>query len=147
MTMSPARALLAVAVAVVLGPFMAAVGMWLMMLVATVIDPSGWLPSLKDAIAGTPKIFTILVMGSYRVGSTVALLAGLMVGLWMIRRPPNLLVVLAASVVASLIWLGLTEPQVFRGIGHYEDLYVMPPVAAFAGAACWILLRRFARRA
>lgn len=146
MTIGLGRSLLAVAAAVLLGPLMAAIGLWLMMLVVTVADPSGFLPSLKDALAGTPNLLTIFIVGSYRVGAAIALIAGLLVAVWMAWRPPNLAVVLAASVAASLIWLAITEPRVFLGMGARENLFIVPPIAAFAGAACWFLLRRFARR-
>ncbi len=145
MTAAPLRLLLVVIAAVALGPLCAAVAMWLLMLITTVADPSGWLPSLKDAIVSTPKLFSIFVIAAYRIGSGIALVAGLLIALWMAWRPPNLLVVLAASVAASLLWLAIKEPAVFLGSGPREDLLVMPPIAATAGAACWMLLRRYAR--
>lgn len=146
MTIGLGRPMLAVAAAVLLGPLMAGIGLWLMMLVTTAVDSSGFLPSLKDALTGTPKLLTIFIVGSYRVGAAIALVAGLLVAAWMAWRPPNLAVVLAASVAASLLWLAVTEPGVFLGMGARENLFIVPPLAAFAGAACWFLLRRFARR-
>jgi len=141
------RALLAIVAAVALGPLVAAVAMWLLLLVTTVADPSGWLPSLKDAVVHAPKLIVTLTIGAYRAGAAIALLAGVLVALWMLWRPLNMVVVLAASVAACVVRLALIEPAVFLGSGPREDLWVMPPLAAVAGAGCWLLLRRFARPA
>ena len=141
------RALLAIVAAVALGPLVAAIAMWLLLLVTTVVDPSGFLPSLKDAIVHAPKLILTLTIAAYRAGTVIALIAGVLVALWMLWRPVNVAVVLVASVAAALAELALSEPAVFVGTASREDLWIMPPLAAVAGAACWLLLRRFARPA
>ena len=141
------RALLAVLAAVAVGPLVAAIALWLLLLVTTVADPSGFLPSLKDAVVHAPKLILTLVIAAYRAGAVIALIAGVLVALWMLWRPLNVIVVLAASVAAALAGLALVEPAVFFGAGPREDLWITPPLAAVAGAGCWLLLRRFARPA
>jgi hypothetical protein len=59
------------------------------------------------ALSDFPELFLVYVIFAYVIGGPIALLAGLFVSHWMIRRLPNVLVVTAAAVLATVLFMGV----------------------------------------
>jgi hypothetical protein len=135
------RFLMPIVIAVVLGPLIAGLAVCLFGLAVTILDPSA--VSAADLLV----MSAIYIAFAYLDGAPIALLAGVLVSLWMIRRPPGLLVVVAAAVAAvgvfwltaTIGWLGLST-----GITVRNNLWLTLALAAVAAAVCWLLTRRFA---
>jgi hypothetical protein len=76
------------------------------------------------------------------------LLAGILVAIWMISRPPSLIVVIAAAVIATAVYLGLGAlgllgPVEFANARSNALLFFA--LAVIAATGCWLLMRRFAQ--
>jgi hypothetical protein len=81
-------------------------------------------------------------------GGAIALLAGILAALWMISRPPSLIVVVAAAMIATAVYLGLGAlgllgPVEFTNArGNFLPIFALAVIAA---TGCWLLTRRFAK--
>lgn len=126
-----------IVVAVVLGPLIAGLALWIFMIVLSVRDPSTMLP-----IAGLFTWLYVYVASAYILGGAIALLAGILVSIWMLSRPPSLIVVVVAAVIATAVYLGgeavgLLPAEAARGFPLTFTL------AVIAAIGCWLLMRRF----
>jgi hypothetical protein len=52
-------------------------------------------------------MFGFYIVFAYLLGWMIALLAGILVAICMISRPPSLIVVIAAALIATAVYLGL----------------------------------------
>ena len=137
-----ARLLMPIVIAVVLGPLIAGLAVCLLSLVTSIFDPVGAMPA-ADLFA----MFAIFILFAYVEGAPVALLAGVLVSLWMIRRPPGLLVAVAAAaaaigifrLAAEIAWLSPGAGGAVR-----NNFLLTLALAILAAAVCWLLTRRFA---
>jgi len=137
------RFVLPVAIAVVLGPLIAGLALAVLAIVWSFFDHAG---SAHDAI-GLGISYLIV---AYIIGGPIAVLGGLLVSLWMIWRQPNAIVVIAAAIVATVLWLGtgalgLLGPAQDTD-AHANFLFILC-FAIVAAAGCWLLTRRIARTA
>jgi hypothetical protein len=130
-------------VALVLGPLVAGVAVGLFAIVSSLFDPLGSL-SLSDD--GVVLVFDVVL--AYYIGWPIALLAGLLVSLWMMRSPPSALVVNAAAVIATALFMGVAALGVLGAVEQFNGRsnFLFTLVAAIVAAnVCWLLMRRFAR--
>jgi len=87
------------------------------------------------------------VIFAYFLGGPIALVAGMLVSIWMVWRQPNTVVVVAAAVIATcgyigigaLGYLGLAEMTNARN--NFLFTLVLAQIAALG---CWLLTRRWA---
>jgi hypothetical protein len=133
------RALMPAVVAVVLGPLIAGLMFCLLGLASYFFGPS---PGIS--ITGLFTGFGIYMIFSYLVGGPIALLAGLLVSIWMIWRRPSFIV----AIVAAIIAVGLSYLADAIGISNLlvrNNLALMLVLAVIAASVCWLVMRRFVR--
>ena len=138
------RLLMPVAVAVLLGPLIAGLAVCVLAIANDLFDQAGSLP-----MADLFKMFGFYIIFAYIWGGAIALLAGILVSIWMISRPPSLIVVVAAAVLATAVYHGLGALGVLGSIGLTNagaSFLVMAALAVVAAVGCWLLTRRFALR-
>jgi hypothetical protein len=139
------RFLAPIVVATALGPLAVSVPLWLANFASDLFNPAGS-SSLGDA--GGTLVFLIIM--TYFIGWPIALLAGLSVSLWMIRRPPSVLVVNAAAVIATVIFMGVAATGVLGPVEETNgrsNFWFTLVAAVFAANVCWFLMLRFLRPA
>jgi hypothetical protein len=134
-----------VVVAVVLGPLVVSIGLWLVNTAPGLVDPESSL-----SFAEYRGALILMVIMTYVIGWPIALLAGILVSLWMIRRPPSALTVNAAAVIATAVFMGVSALGVFGPVEQFNgrnNLLFTLIAALVAANVCWLLLRRFALKA
>jgi hypothetical protein len=137
--------LLPIVIAVVLGPLIAGLMFCLLAVFTYFFDPTGGMP-----LADLYTMFGVYIAVAYLEGGAIALLAGLLVSLWMIWRPPGFVVAIVAAVAAIGLFrlaaeLGFLSPS--GGSLVRNNLALALAVAVIAAGVCWLLTRRFARMA
>ena len=138
------RLLMPVVIAVVLGPLIAGLAVCLLAIANSLFNQTGWL-----SIADMFTMFGVYIVFAYMLGSQIALLAGILVAIWMISRPPSLVVVVAAAVIATAVFLGLSALGVLGLVeltNARSNFVLIPALAVIAAVGCWLLTRRFALR-
>lgn len=136
------RLLMPVVVAVVLGPLIAGLAVCLLAIASSLFDQAGSLP-MVDLF----KMFGFYIVFAYVSGGAIALLAGVLVSIWMISRPPSLIVIIAAAVIATAVYLGLGTLGILGPVeltNARANFLLMFALAVIAGVGCWLLTRRFA---
>jgi hypothetical protein len=137
----PTQMLLAVLIAVMLGPplgavvvFLAGFGMY---------AGAGYSWSLSpEGLASGGRMLLALVAVAYIFATPIALAGGIFVAGWILWRPPTLGAAVAAALIASL---GYT---MLRTDGYMQrDSLVTVGASVAAATGCWFLTRRFARTA
>jgi hypothetical protein len=137
------RLLMPIVIAVVVGPLIAGLAVCALAIASSLVDPAGSLP-----LADLFKMFGGYIVFAYLLGWMIALLAGILVAIWMISRPPSLIVVIAAAVIATAAYLGLGAlgllgPAEFANAR--SNVLLMFALAVIAATGCWLLMRRFAQ--
>jgi hypothetical protein len=139
----PVRLLLPVMIAVVLGPLIAGLAVCLLAVGTSIFEHTGSL-----LIADLFPMFVFYIIFSYFSGGAIALLAGILVSIWMIWRPPSAIVVIAAAVIATAVYLAVAALG-FLGLSEWSNArsnYLFTLVlAVIAATGCWLLTRRFAK--
>jgi hypothetical protein len=139
------RLLAPIAVAVVLGPLIAGLAVFLFAIVniTSAFGGAAWLP-----IADLPGLAFSYIVFAYVIGGAIALLAGILVSIWMIWRPPGANVVTAAAAIATAVYLGVgalgVRGPVEQNNARSNFLFTLL-LAVIAANGCWLLTRRFAR--
>jgi hypothetical protein len=134
-----------IVVAAVLGPLVAGFAVWLFALVSGLFDPTRLL-LLADWLA----LLYFYVVMAYFIGGPIALLAGVLVSLWIMRGPPSALVVNAAAVVATAAFMAVAALGVLGPVEQTNgrsNFWFTLVFAVVAANGCWLLLRRFALKA
>jgi len=139
------RLVMPIVVAVVLGPLIAGLVFCILATVTNLSDQTGGLPP-----ADLFKMFAVYIIFSYFEGGAIALLAGVLVSIWMIWRPPGLIVAVVAALAAVGLYrlaadLGMLSPPADNAVRNNLALTLV--VAVIAASACWLLTRRFVRTA
>jgi hypothetical protein len=143
---SPAvRTVLTVVIAVAIGPLIAGLAVFLLALASSALDRALWPETFAEFVHDFVQLFIVYVAFSYLAGSGIALLAGILAAVWMIWRPLNLIVVVAAAIVATLVCLFIPSDWSFSV--RDDNLLVTLVLAVIAAAGCWLLFRRYARAA
>ena len=141
----PIRLLMPIVIALVLGPLIGAL---------VVCAYATWTWAFDEAFRGPVRelfgLFVLYFTFAYLIAWPLALLAGLLMSLWMAFRPPGLVAAVAAALVAvGLLWLGdrldLLGPA-DTSLMH-QDLAIVVGVSVLAATVCWLLTRPFARAA
>jgi hypothetical protein len=83
---------------------------------------------------------------AYFIGWPIALLAGLLISLWMIWHPLSRPVVNAAAVIATAAYMGVAVLGLL-GQDIYGFVWFALVAAVIAANGCWFLTRPFARKA
>jgi len=139
------RFLMPVAVAIVLGPLIAGIAVSVLAITSAVLDRTAAV-SIVDLF----KMSIVYISFAYIAGSMIALLTGLLISLWMLRRQPNLPVVIAAAAIATAAYMGVAALGIF-GPAEYTNsrsnfLFTLV-CAVIAATVCWPLVKRFAKAA
>ena len=137
------RFLLPIVIAVVLGPLIAGLAVTLLAVANNIFSHAGTLPW-----AGLFKMSGVYIVFAYYMGGPIALLAGLLVSLWTVRRPPNLIVVIAAAVIATALYMGVGALGVLGPVeftNARSNFLSTLVLAVIAATGCWLLMRRFVR--
>ena len=138
------RFLTPVVVAVVLGPLIAGIAVCLLALSYSLFGDGG--ASLSDL----SRMFVVYIIVAYVDGAAIAMLAGLLVSIWMIWRAPNFLIVVAAAVIATAAYTSVGAPGLLGAVeitnarSNFQFTLVFAVIAA---AGCWLLARRYVRTA
>src|SRR5579871_6002360 len=125
------RLLMPMVIAVGLGPLIAGLIFCLLAVYTNFSDPSTVLP-----ISDLFKMFSIYIVFAYFAGGPIALLAGLIVSIWMIWRSPGLVVAMAAEIE----FLSSMDSSMV-----YNNFVLLLVLSGVAAGVCWLLTRRFAR--
>jgi hypothetical protein len=99
-------------------------------------------------IADLFGMFGVYIMFAYLEGGPIALLAGLLVSIWMIWHPPGLAVAIVAAIIAIGLCRLADEIGVSSPIGGplvSNNFALMLALAVIAASVCWLLTRRFVR--
>jgi hypothetical protein len=138
------RLLAPIVVALVLGPLTVSIALWLANVASDLFNGT----SLSLADEGGFLVF--LVIMAYFIGWPIALLAGVLVSLWMVRRPPSLLGVNGAAVLATVVFIGIAATGVLGPVEQTNgrsNLWFTLVAAVFGANACWFGTRHFLRPA
>ncbi len=98
-------------------------------------------------------MFVLIIALAYFGGALVGLIAGVLIALWMLWRPPNLLVVVVAAAlgtVAAYVATGRHSVQALLTASSAQairELALVMVLAVIAATICWFLMRRFVRPA
>ena len=137
------RFLMPIVIAVALGPLIAGLAVSIFAFGTSIFDNTGSLP-----MADILKMSGFYIVFAYFLGSAIAVLAGILVSIWMFWRPPNVIVVIAATVIATCSYmavgvLGYLGPAEWTN-AHSNFLLTLV-LAVIAAAGCWFLTRRFVK--
>lgn len=138
------RFLAPIIVAVILGPLAVSVPLWLADIASDVINHK------SSSLADDGGLLVFLVIMTYFIGWPIALLAGLLVSLWTIRRPPSWLAVNAAVVIATVFFMGIAATGILGPVEENNgrnNLMFTLVAAIFAANVCWFLMLRLLRPA
>jgi hypothetical protein len=139
------RFVMPIAIAVALGPLIAGIAVTVLALVTNLVDGTAAVV-ITDVLA----LSVSYIIFAYAGGAAIAFLAGLLVSIWMLSRPPSLLVVIGAAVLATTLYMGIGATGVLGPVeftnARSNFLFTLI-FAVIAAAGCWLLMRRFARRA
>ena len=137
------RQLMPIVIALALGPLIAGLAVWVFSLANELFVQSGP-PTASELLPMLP----VYLAFAYVIGWPIALLAGLLVSVWMIWRQPNVLVAIGAAVLATAGFMGVGATG-FLGPVEYTNARSNFPftlvLAVIAAAGCWLLTRRFAK--
>jgi hypothetical protein len=137
------RFLAPIAVATLLGPLTVSVALWFASAASDLLN--GTWSSFADA----GGLFVFLIIMTYFISWPIALLAGLLMSLWMIRRPPSMLVVNAAAVIATTIFMAVAASGVLGPVEENNgrsNFWFTLVAAVFAANVCWFLMLPLLRR-
>jgi hypothetical protein len=140
MTKKIVRLLAPIVIAVVLGPLIAGLAVTLFAVVHSVLYDTGGL-----SLADLKELAVFYIIFAYVIGGAIALLAGILVSIWMIWYPPGAIVANAAAVIATVVYMGIGALGVLEPV---DSSFLFTLIfAVIAANVCWLLTRRFARRA
>ena len=104
------------------------------------------LPHAGLSMADVFELLAICIVFAYPLGGVIALLAGLLISIWMIWRPPSVFVVVAAAVIASAVYMGIGASFGLLGPAAWSNAayaLVFAVIAVISAFVCWLLVRRF----
>lgn len=138
------RFLVPIAIATLLGPLAAGLFFCLLTIATVVVNGMGT-PVLGDTL----NIFAVYIMFAYFEGAKIAVVAGTLLALWMIWRPPGLIAANGAAVAAVALYRFAAEAGVLNeaDAGAFRNnfgLYII--LAVIAATACWAVTLPWARR-
>jgi hypothetical protein len=99
-------------------------------------------------IAGLLGLGALYMLFAYVLGWPIAVLAGLLVSIWMIFRVPGIVAAVTAAVAAvGLLWLAAAA-DLMGPVPNiaYGALALTLPVSVVAAIACWLVTRPLASR-
>ena len=137
------RFLMPIVIAVALGPLIAGLAVSIFAFGTSIFDNTGSLP-----MAGIFKMSGFYIVFAYFLGSAIAVLAGILVSIWMFWRPPNAIVVIVAAVIATCGYMAvgalgfLGSEELTNARSNFLFTLVLAVIAA---AGCWFLTRRFVK--
>jgi hypothetical protein len=133
---------LPIVIAGVLGPLIGGLAICLFAAGQYVVDKD------PGPIADLFGIFPLYMIFAFVLGWPIAVLAGLLVSIWMIFRPPGIVAVVAATAAAvGVLWLAAAAnlmgplPNLAYGM-----LALTLGLSIVAAIVCWLLARPFAAR-
>lgn len=138
--MSKLRLLMPIVIATLLGPLVAGLAVCLLAICIAVID----LPT-APGLADMAKLFSLYMIFAYLEGGPIALVAGILVTIWMAWRSPPTLPVSIGAGLASVILFRLAA-----GAGMLSapaavlvryNLVLALALSAVAAGTCWLLAR------
>ena len=136
------RFLAPIVIAVVLGPLIAGLALGLLAIGKNLFG---------DDVLPFAVLFPwvgIYIVFAYIYGVAIALLAGLLVSIWMLWRPPSGMVVTAAAAIATIGYLGVAALGFLGAEALYNarnNFWLTLVLAVIAAAGCWLLTRRLVK--
>lgn len=126
-------------IAVALGPLFAGLAVSLFAITNGLFDPANSL-EIHEYVT----MFGLYIGFAYFLGSKIALLTGILIATWVIWRPLNLIMVVAAALVVTsafmaagaLGFLGLVEQTNAR-----SNFFFTLMLAVIAAVGCWVMIR------
>ena len=141
------RFLAPIVIAIVLGPLIAGLALSLLAVGKNLVDLVGDAGTLPIALLF--PWFGIYIIFAYIYGGAIAFLAGLLVSIWMLWRPPSGMIVTAAAAIATIGYLSVAALG-FLGAEELtnarSNFWLTLVLAVIAAAGCWLLTRRLLRR-
>jgi hypothetical protein len=136
------RLLMPILVAGVLGPLFAGLAVCLYAAAQFVVatDPG--------PIAGLLGLCVLYMMFAYVLGWPIAVLAGVLMSVWIMFRPPGIVGTLVATVAAvGLLWL-VARADLMGPVPNlaFGALTLTLAVSIVAAVACWLITRPFVSR-
>jgi hypothetical protein len=137
------RLVMPIVIAVALGPLIAGLVVSIFAVITNILENAGSL-----AIVDLLDLFGFYIVFAYILGSMIALLAGTLMSVWMIWRPPSAIVAIAAAEIATCVYMGigalgfLGPTEWTNARSNFLFTFVL---ATSAAAGCWFLTRRFVR--
>jgi len=134
--------LVPIVIAVVLGPLIAGLAICLLAFGNNIVGGLGVSP-----LSNLFGLFVFYIIFAYIIGSPIALIAGLLVSLWMLWRVPNAIVVIACAAFATCIFMGIGALGALGPVQYTNARSNFTFTLAFAiiaAAGCWLLTRRLA---
>jgi hypothetical protein len=134
------RFLMPIVVAVGLGPLVAGLIVCLFAIYSHFTDGSG------ETLAELFSFFWVYITFAYVEGGPVALVAGLLVSIWMVWRPPGLMAVIGAAIAAIALCYVADRFGMFNPVGGplvSNNLGLMLVLSVVVAGVCWLLTRRF----
>jgi len=136
------RFIVPILIAVILGPLIAGLAVGLFAVGNSIFN--------ADIDATVLGMFPIYIIFAYAIGWPIAFIAGVLISLWMLARAPSFIVVIAAAVIATAVYMGIGALGMLGPVEYTNahSNFVFTLVAAMiAASGCWLLTRRFARMA
>ena len=99
-------------------------------------------------IAGLLGLCALYMLFAYVLGWPIAVLAGLLVSIWLIFRAPGIIAAVAAAIAAvGLLWLAAAA-DLMGAVPNvaYGALGLTLAVSVVAAIACWLVTRPLASR-
>jgi hypothetical protein len=135
------RLVMPIVIATTLGPLVGGLLFCLLAVVTALFDQPGGM----DGLFG---LFVAYIMFAYLEGVPIALLAGILMSVWMLWRSPGFLAAVAAGLFAVILFRLADEIGLLSPIGGslvFNNFVLTLVVAAIAGGVCWLLTRRFVK--
>lgn len=135
------RLLVPIVVAGVLGPLVGSLAVWLYAAGLDAVHPTSG-ATMSDLFG----LFALYLVFAYVLGWPIAVLAGLLMLIWMIFRAPGLVGAVVAAVAAvGLLWLAAAA-NLLGSVPNlaYGMLALTLGVSVVAATVCWLLTRPLA---
>jgi hypothetical protein len=136
------RPILPIVVAVGLGPLVAGLIFCILAVAGSILDGS-----TSVAISDLEGLFFLYIVFSYLAGGPIALIAGVLMSLWMIRYPPGLLAAIGSALLSVTIFLLASTTSLLSAADSNlvrNNLGLTVVMSVLSASICWILLHRFA---
>jgi len=96
-------------------------------------------------VTDLPVMFGVYIIFSYILGVPIAFLAGLLMSIWMISRPPGFIVAIGSSDISVGLYRLVAEPGFLSPARTFQaraNFALIMALAVISAGFCWLLTRR-----